>query len=212
MFSKETIIGNQVVLEPLSLDHIEALVEAANEDPSLYNSTYVPLDNLSMSSYVDRALLDLQAGTAKPWTIFGKDDRQVKGMTRYFDIEKWQWPIDHIDYKEKGLDVCEIGYTWLRSSALRTAINTETKLLLLTHLFEDLQALRVCFKTDARNKRSQAAILRIGATFEGILRADRMSFDFICRDSYRYSIVRDDWPTVKENLEGMVKHYGIIIR
>ena len=79
-------------------------------------------------------------------------------------------------------DVCEIGYTWLTRSAIRTAANTEAKLLMLTHAFETWQVLRVCLHTDARNQRSRAAIERIGAKFEGILRAHRMAADFTPRD------------------------------
>ncbi len=97
-------------------------------------------------------------------------------------------------------DVCEIGYTWLTASAIRTAANTEAKLLMLTHAFEVWGMLRVCLHTDARNKRSQAAIERIGGKFEGVLRAHRMAADFTPRDSYRYSIVAAEWPEVKLRL------------
>ncbi len=97
-------------------------------------------------------------------------------------------------------DVCEIGYTWLTHQAIRTAANTEAKLLMLTHAFEVWQMLRVCLHTDARNKRSQAAIERIGGKFEGILRAHRMAADFIPRDSYRYSIVAAEWPEAKQKI------------
>ena len=105
----------------------------------------------------------------------------------------------------RGLpDACEIGYTWLTRSAIRTAANTETKLLMLTFAFETWQVLRVCFHTDARNQRSRAALQRIGGQFEGILRAHRMAADFIPRDSVRYSIVASEWPSVKQGLASMV--------
>ena len=97
-------------------------------------------------------------------------------------------------------DACEIGYTWLTRSALRTAANTEAKLLMLTHAFEVWRVLRVCFHTDARNQRSRAALERIGGQFEGILRAHRMAADYIPRDSVRYSIVAAEWPAVKKRL------------
>ncbi len=99
-----------------------------------------------------------------------------------------------------AVDGCEIGYTWLTASALRTAANTEAKLLLLTHAFETLRALRVCFHTDARNRRSSAALERIGGKFEGILRAHRMAADFTARDSMRYAIVAAEWPGVRRGL------------
>ena len=97
-------------------------------------------------------------------------------------------------------DACEIGYTWLTRSAIRTAANTETKLLMLTHAFETWQVLRVCFHTDARNQCSRAALERIGGKFEGILRAHRMATDFIPRDSVRYSILAAEWPELKQQL------------
>jgi len=88
----------------------------------------------------------------------------------------------------------------LARSAIRTAANTEAKLLMLTHAFESWQVLRVCFHTDARNQRSRAALERIGAKFEGILRSHRMAADYIPRDSVRYSIVEAEWPDVKQRL------------
>ena len=97
-------------------------------------------------------------------------------------------------------DACEIGYTWLARSALRTAANTEAKLLMLTHAFECWRVLRVCLHTDARNQRSRTAIERIGGKFEGILRSHRMAADYIARDSARYSIVAAEWPDVKKRL------------
>ena len=96
---------------------------------------------------------------------------------------------------------CEIGYPWFTRSAIRTAANTEAKLLMLTHAFEIWQVLRVCFHTDFRNQRSRAAMERIGAKFEGVLRAHRMAAHFIPRDSVRYSIVRNEWPEMKAKAE-----------
>jgi RimJ/RimL family protein N-acetyltransferase len=97
-------------------------------------------------------------------------------------------------------DVCEIGYTWLTRSAVRTGANTEAKLLMLTHAFEVWHVLRVCFHTDSRNARSRAALERIGGQFEGILRAHRMAADYIARDSVRYSVIAAEWPPVKQRL------------
>jgi hypothetical protein len=101
-------------------------------------------------------------------------------------------------------DGCEIGYTWLSSSAIRTASNTEAKLLMLAHAFEVWQVLRVCFQTDVRNQRSRAGLERIGGQFEGILRAHRMAADYTPRDSARYSIVTAEWPTVKQRLAQLI--------
>jgi RimJ/RimL family protein N-acetyltransferase len=101
-------------------------------------------------------------------------------------------------------DVCEIGYTWLTRPAIRTAANTEAKLLMLTHAFETWGVLRVCFHTDARNQRSREALERIGGKLEGILRAHRMAADFIPRDSVRYSIMEAEWLAVKEKLRRLL--------
>jgi N-acetyltransferase len=124
----------------------------------------------------------------------------VIGSARFFDIERWSWPRGHARYGHTDPDVCEIGYTWLTSSAIRTAANTEAKFLMLQHAFESWQLLSVCLHTDARNTRSRAAIERIGGKFEGVLRAHRLATDFIARDSCRYSIIAAEWPEVKRRL------------
>jgi RimJ/RimL family protein N-acetyltransferase len=101
-------------------------------------------------------------------------------------------------------DACEIGYTWLTRSAIRTAANTEAKLLMLSHAFESWQVVRVCFHTDARNARSRAALERIGGQFEGLLRAHRLAADLTARNSARYSIVAAEWPAVKLQLGSLL--------
>ena len=190
--------GQHVILKPLEFKHIAALTEAATENPALYQWTQVPHDETSMTNYVERAIGDCFLGKAFPWVIIGKQDQQIKGSTRYFDIETWSNDIEHPLKRNATIDVCEIGYTWLRQSAIRTGINTETKLLLLTYLFEECNAIRVCLTTDSRNVQSQNAISRIGAKLEGILRADRMVSAY--RDSHRYSILAEEWLEVKEKL------------
>jgi RimJ/RimL family protein N-acetyltransferase len=140
-------------------------------------------------------------GTAVPFAIVRVQDGSVIGSTRFFNLERWAWPQGNMRYGRQVPDACEIGYSWLTSSAIRTAANTEAKLLMLTYAFETWQMLRVCFHTDARNQRSRAALERIGAKFEGILRAHRMAADFIARDSVRFSIVAAEWPDVKQKLK-----------
>jgi RimJ/RimL family protein N-acetyltransferase len=108
--------------------------------------------------------------------------------------------VGHPSHGRSVVDTCEIGYTWLTLSALRTAANTEAKLLMLTHAFESWQVLRVSFHTDARNARSRTALERIGGKFEGILRVHRMAADHTARDSARFSIVASEWPAVKNQL------------
>ena len=129
----------------------------------------------------------------------------VVGSTRFFDLDQWAWPQGHPRHGQREPDVCEIGYTWLTSSAIRTPVNTEAKLLMLTHAFESWQVLRVCLHTDMRNLRSRAAIERIGGRFEGVLRAHRMAADFTARDSARYSIVQAEWPEVKRRLISLLE-------
>jgi N-acetyltransferase len=128
------------------------------------------------------------------------DDGAVIGSTRFWNLERWSWPRGHPRHGRAVPDACEIRYTWLGHSAIRTVVNTEAKLLMLTHAFGTWQALRICFHTDARNQRSRAAVEPSGGRFEGILRAHRMAADFIARDSVRYSIVAAEWPAVKARL------------
>jgi RimJ/RimL family protein N-acetyltransferase len=139
-----------------------------------------------------------------PFAIVRASDGAVIGSTRFWNIERWSWPPGHVRHGRPFPDACEIGYTWFTRPAIRTAANTESKLLMLTHAFEVWHVLRVCFHTDARNQRSRAALERIGGKFEGILRAHRMAADYIPRDSMRFSIVAGDWPAVKLRLSQLL--------
>ena len=192
--------GRHVRLEPLHPGHIDGLVAAAAADPSLYRLTPVPQGREAMAGYIETALAWRDAGTAIPFAILRTADEMVIGSTRFWNIEHWEWPQGHARHGRTEPDVCEIGYTWLTRSAIRTAANTEAKLLMLTHAFEAWQALRVCLHTDARNQRSRAAIERIGGRFEGILRAHKLAADDTVRDSARFSIVAAEWPEAKRTL------------
>jgi RimJ/RimL family protein N-acetyltransferase len=192
--------GKHVRLEPLDHRHIDGLVAASAVDRSLYQWSPVPQGKAEAIRYVDTALEWRDAGSAVPFAIIRVDDGVVIGSTRFFNLERWAWPPGHPRYGRQDPDACEIGYTWLSRSAIRTGANTEAKLLMLTHAFEAWQVLRVCFHTDVRNRRSRAALERIGARFEGILRSHRMAADFIARDSARFSIVPAEWPDVKRRL------------
>jgi N-acetyltransferase len=192
--------GRHVRLEPLDHRHVDGLVAAAAVDFSLYQWSPVPQGKTSAIHYVDTALAWRDAGTAVPFAIIRVSDGSVIGSTRFWNIERWAWPPDHARHGRPHPDACEIGYTWFTRSAIRTAANTEAKLLMLRHAFETWQALRVCFHTDARNQRSRAALERIGAKFEGILRAHRIAADYTPRDSVRYSILAAEWPAVQEKL------------
>jgi len=195
-----TLYGKFVRLEPLGPFHLDGLVTAAAADPSLYKWSLVPQGEAETAHYIDTAVTWRDAGTALPFATIRIADGSVIGSTRFFDIERWSWPQNHPRHGRTDPDVCEIGYTWLTRSAIRTAANTEAKLLMLTHAFETWQMLRVCLHTDARNDRSRAAIERIGGKFEGILRAHRLAADATPRNSARYSIVAADWPGVKQRL------------
>jgi N-acetyltransferase len=208
--------GTHVRLEPLDYRHVDGLAAAAAVDRSLYQWSPIPQGKVEATSYVDTAIAWRDAGSAVPFAIIrmndglndsvngGVDDGVVIGSTRFFNLELWAWPQGHARYGRQAPDACEIGYSWLTSSAIRTAANTESKLLMLTFAFETWQVLRVCFHTDARNQRSRAALERIGGKFEGILRAHRMAADFIARDSARFSIVAAEWPEVKQKLRGLL--------
>ncbi len=198
---KFVLTGRQVRLEPLERHHIGGLVNAAANDGGLYEWSFVPVGEEKMERYVDLALAAREAGTALPFATIRVADGAVIGSTRFFNLERWDWPEGHPDKGRRFADACEIGYTWLARPAIRTAANTEAKLLLLTHAFETWTMLRVCLHTDARNERSRAAMERIGAQFEGILRAHRMAVDYTPRDSARYSIIAAEWPGVKRRLQ-----------
>ncbi len=198
-----SLVGKHVRLEPLDHRHVDGLVAASAGDSELYQWSPVPQSKVEATSYVDTALAWRDAGTAVPFAIVRLGDGVVIGSTRFFDLERWAWPQGH---PRHGciLDACEIGYTWLARSAIRTAANTEAKLLMLTHAFETWRLLRVCLHTDVRNQRSRAAIERIGGKFEGVLRSHRMAADYTARDSARYSMVAAEWPDVKRRLMGLL--------
>lgn len=198
--------GEHVRLEPLDHRHVDGLAAAAAADPSLYQWTSVPQGRIEMTRYVDTALAWQEAGSAVPFATVRAGDGVVIGSTRFWNLERWSWPNSHPRYGRHAPDACEIGFTWLTRPAIRTAANTEAKLLMLTYAFEAWGVLRVCFHTDARNTRSSAALERIGGRFEGILRAHRMAADYIARDSSRYSIVAAEWPSVKQRLGALLDH------
>jgi RimJ/RimL family protein N-acetyltransferase len=192
--------GKDIRLEPLEHRHVDGLVTASGVEPDLYRWSPVPQGKTEAINYINSALASRDGGTAVPFAIVRIEDGVVIGSTRFWNIERWSWPIGHPSHGRAFPDACEIGYTWMARSAIRTAANTEAKFLMLTYAFEVWQVLRVCLHTDARNERSRAAIERIGGQFEGILRAHRMAADFVPRDSVCYSIIAAEWPGVKERL------------
>ena len=188
-----TLRGRHVVLEPLTLDHAEELVEASSRDRTSFGWTEVPPDLAAMSTYIDALLGQRDAGAAVPFAQRRVADDRLVGCTRYLEL-RWYGATD------APIEV-EIGGTWLSADAQRSRVNSEAKFLLLEHAFETWRVQRVALCTDARNERSRAAIERIGARFEGILRHHRPSAVPAergrMRDTALFAITDDDWPEVR---------------
>jgi len=192
-----TLRGRHVTLQPLTRDHAPALHAAADRDRSSYGHTVVPADVAGMEAYIDGLMQDAQRDTAVPFAQVRTSDHSAVGCTRFMNV-LW-WP------GRRTPPEVEIGGTWLATDAQRSPINTEAKLLLLTHAFETWRVFRVALCTDAANTRSRNAIERIGASFEGILRRHRPSSGHFgtpgeARDSAMFSITDHDWPAVRDRL------------
>ena len=198
------LIGKLVRLEPLQPRHVPGLVAAAAGGGELYRWSPVPQDETQAREYVETALAARDAGTAVPFAVIRAGDDVVIGSSRFFDLDYWPWPAGH---QRNGPDTCEIGYSWLSPKAVRTGANTEMKRLMLTHAFETWQVRSVCLHTDARNQRSRDAMQRIGARYEGVLRAHRLGADLAPRDSARFSITAAEWPAVRRHLDELGRRY-----
>jgi RimJ/RimL family protein N-acetyltransferase len=205
MSEQATLVGNYVRLEPLNLRHAEGLSNASASDSVLYQWSPVPQGIAEAIQYIQTAVDWREAGTAEPYAIIRKKDDMIIGCSRFFNIERWAWPPAHPRYERTFPDAAEIGYSWLSASAVRTGANTEAKLLLLTHAFEHWKTFRICFHSDMRNLRSRTAIERLGAKFEGELRAHRLATDLIPRNSARFSILDSEWAEVKQRLQSLLK-------
>ena len=193
-----TLQGNLVRLEPISLQHLPGLLEAAQPDQNTYVLTTVPTTETAMKSYLEAAINNpLQMAFA---TIDARANRVV-GSTR-FALEFWAWSSELS--RAPNPDAVEIGWTWLAKDVQRSGINTEAKLLMLTHAFETWSVHRVTLKTDARNMRSRNAIERVGAKLDGILRAAVPASDGGIRDSAYFSIIQSEWQEVKTRLQGFL--------
>lgn len=206
MLDVVTLEGNHVRLEPLSLSHVSALVQAATPLRETYTYTEVPATEAGMQRYVETALARQETGTALPFATIDRKSGRVVGSTRFGNIEFWDWPAGSPHQRGAHLpDVVEIGWTWLAPDAQRTAINTEAKLLMLTHAFETWRVHRVWIRTDSRNERSRRAIDRLGAHLDGVIRAAQVAYDGAIRDTATYSIIDSEWPAVKARLRGLLE-------
>lgn len=187
-----TLEGQHVRLEPLSLAHEKSLIAAAS-DGELWNTnvTIIPAP-VGMEEYIQAALDGQAQGRELPFVIIRRSSNDVVGTTRFYEI----FPNDR---------KAAIGYTWLSKSAQRTPVNTESKLLLLTHAFEQWRCVRVELITDVLNEQSRAAILRLGAQQEGILRKHLILPSGRIRDSVVFSIMDSEWPEVKAQLRNRLR-------
>jgi N-acetyltransferase len=196
LLPQPTLSGDFVELEPLRAEHIDDLVAAATDDRASFAFTTVPEDRASMTAYVEGLLGERAGGTGLPYVQRRLADDRVVGCTRFMGLQRWSG--------RGAPDEVEIGGTWLAPSAQRSAANTEAKLLLLGHAFDTWNVHRVELCTDARNTRSRAAIERLGATFEGVLRSHRFSHVAgergMPRDSAVFSIIAHEWPDVRARL------------
>jgi RimJ/RimL family protein N-acetyltransferase len=190
------LTGRHVSLEPMRAEHVDEIAAAAESDRSSFGYTQVPDGREETAAYVTWLLDDAANARAAPFVQRRLDDGHVVGCTRYLHP---LWPLGRPDPDE-----VEIGGTWLAASAQRTAINSEAKLLLLTHAFETWRVQRVAICTDARNAQSRRAIERLGATFEGVMhrhrRSTRAGEHTQLRDTATYAITVDDWPAVRPSL------------
>ncbi|MDY6946508.1 MAG: GNAT family protein [Pseudomonadota bacterium] len=182
-----TLRGAHVTLEPLTLARHDELVEAAR-DGELWNLwyTFIPTPD-QMKAEIQKRLEQQSRGSMLPFAVVAADSGKAVGMTTYMNIDAEQRRV-------------EIGSTWYRKSVQRSALNTECKLMLLTHAFETLECIAVEFRTHFFNQQSRRAIERLGAKLDGILRNHRRSSDGTLRDTCVYSIIANEWPAVRSHL------------
>lgn len=182
-----TLEGKFVILRPLVNDDAEEILEAGKG----VNWSWMPiaLENIeAVSKYIDWANKYQAEGRGFPFVVVDKKSGRITGSTMYLDL----YPSPRR---------LEIGWTWYSPDSQGTAVNPECKYLLMKHAFEDWNAVRVQLKTDVENHRSQKAILKLGAKYEGRLRNHRFNRDSVLGDAMMYSVTREEWPAVKRSLE-----------
>jgi len=188
--------GDNVFLEPLTLARHDELAEAVR-DGELWNLwyTFIPSPE-QMKADIEKRLEQHRKGTMLPFAVIASDTGQAVGMTTYMNIDAEARRV-------------EIGSTWYRKQVQRTAINTECKLMLLTHAFENLNCIAVEFRTHFFNHQSRRAIERLGAKLDGVLRNHRRSSDGTLRDTCVYSIIASEWLTVRSHLRHQLATRGV---
>ncbi|WAH57061.1 GNAT family N-acetyltransferase [Pseudomonas silvicola] len=184
--------GPRILLRPLQPDDAPALVLAAS-DGELWNLPFTVVPSAAtVKGYIDTALQGRDAGVVLPYVTVLKETGEVIGSTRF-------WKVDRVNRK------LEIGSTWIAARWQRSFVNTEAKYLMLRHAFDELGCVRVQFTTDEINARSRAAILRLGAQQEGIVRNERIMPDGRRRNSVRFSVIEEEWPEVRAGLEARLE-------
>lgn len=183
-----TLTGKSVRLAPLALEHLDALWEIG-QDSDLWKWTpYHIKTREEMQTYIQTALNWQEIGTALPFVTIEQATHRIVGSTRFGNVDTSNRRV-------------EIGWTWIGRPWQRTPVNTEAKFLMLRHAFEVWHCIRVELKTDVLNERSRAAILRLGAREEGILRHHIITDSGRLRDTVYFSIINDEWVGVKERLQ-----------
>jgi len=187
-----TLTGRLVMLEPLKMEHAADLTLAGKHKAIWTYMRYGEVDTLEkMNSFIIQLLKWQTRGLDLPFAVVYRPSGRAIGMTRFMNI----------DPENRSL---EIGGTWYGIDFQRTGVNTECKLLLLQHAFEELGCIRVQLKADLRNERSLNAISRIGAVREGVLRNHMILPDGTIRSSVYFSILAEEWPAVKQRLIGFL--------
>ena len=188
----ESLQGQTVVLEAMCLDHIPELEDAAR-DGELWKLwfTSVPAPGKDTLTYVEQALEGKAQGTDMPFVVRNRRTGTIVGSTRFCNIDPANLRF-------------EIGYTWYSKATQRTGVNTDCKMLLLTHAFESFNAIAVELRTHRLNRASRRAIERLGTKQDGILRNHQRLPDGTLRDTVVYSIIDAEWPTVRRNLQAFL--------
>lgn len=187
--------GELVRLEPLEIGHLEQLCDVGFDESLWLWTANIIKNSADMQSYIKTALDEFRRGVSLPFVTIEKSSEKIVGSTRF----------GNIDAKNRKT---EIGWTWINPRWQRTFVNTEAKLLMLTHAFETWNCVRVELKTDVLNEKSQNAMLRLGAQKEGVLRRHLITDAGRFRDTVYFSIIDLEWQTVKANLKEKLRNDG----
>jgi len=188
---KPVLEGTRILLKPLSIDNLPELIEAGNSSRIWEFYSFDASNPRRMEKFVLDSLAEQDQGWKIAFAIYHKADQRIVGSSALYDFNL-------------GNRNCELGHTWINDQYWGQQINEEAKLLMLTYAFETLNLLRVHLKAWDRNARSIRAINRIGGVFEGFARNHMVREDGVVRTSAIFSIIREEWPSVKENLENLV--------